>query len=94
MRKISMREAVNEALHTAFNSDENVFTIGEDIGTYGGQLRCSYDLLDNFGGSRVRDTPISRDCNRRGRHWSGLIGKRPVVELSYMDFIGVCFDRF
>ncbi|MFQ8899774.1 MAG: hypothetical protein ACLR71_17975 [[Clostridium] scindens] len=40
MRKISMREAVNEALHTAFNSDENVFTIGEDIGTYGGQLRC------------------------------------------------------
>ena len=49
MRKISMREAVNEALHTAFNSDENVFTIGEDIGTYGGQLRCSYDLLDNFG---------------------------------------------
>ena len=93
MRKISMREAVNEALHTAFNSDENVFTIGEDIGTYGGQLRCSYDLLDNFGGSRVRDTPISEIAIVGAGIGAALIGKRPVVELSYMDFIGVCFDQ-
>ena len=57
MRKISMRQAVNEALHIAFNSDERIFTIGEDIAVYGGQLRCSYDLLDHFGAERVRDTP-------------------------------------
>ena len=52
MRKLSMREAVNEALHIAFNSDERIFTAGEDIAVYGGQLRCSYDLLKNFGEKR------------------------------------------
>lgn len=88
-----MRQAVNEALHIAFNSDENVFTIGEDIAVYGGQLRCSYDLLDNFGGERVRDTPISEIAIVGAGIGSAMIGRRPIVELSYMDFIGVCFDQ-
>ncbi|MEO1768343.1 MULTISPECIES: alpha-ketoacid dehydrogenase subunit beta [Enterococcus] len=93
MRKLSMRQAVNEALHIAFNSDKNVFTIGEDIAVYGGQLRCSYDLLDNFGGERVRDTPISEVAIVGAGIGSAMIGRRPIVELSYMDFIGVCFDQ-
>ncbi|MGO3790868.1 MAG: alpha-ketoacid dehydrogenase subunit beta, partial [Enterococcus gilvus] len=93
MRKLSMRQAVNEALHIAFNSDENIFTIGEDIAVYGGQLRCSYDLLDNFGPERVRDTPISEVAIVGAGIGAAMIGRRPVVELSYMDFIGVCFDQ-
>lgn len=93
MRKLSMRQAVNEALHIAFNSDENVFTMGEDIAVYGGQLRCSYDLLDNFGSDRVRDTPISEVAIVGGGIGAAMIGRRPIVELSYMDFIGVCFDQ-
>lgn len=93
MRRLSMREAVNEALHIAFNSDPNVFSIGEDIATYGGQLRCSYDLLDHFGPERVRDTPISETAIIGAGIGSAMIGKRPIVELSYIDFIGVCFDQ-
>lgn len=93
LRKLSMRQAVNEALHTAFNSDENIFTIGEDIAVYGGQLRCSYDLLDHFGAERVRDTPISEIAIVGAGIGAAMIGRRPVVELSYMDFIGVCFDQ-
>ena len=93
MRKISMREAVNEALHIAFNSDRNVFTIGEDIAVYGGQLRCSYDLLDNFGPERVRDTPISEMAIVGAGVGASMIGKRPIVELSYIDFIGTSFDQ-
>lgn len=92
MAKISMREAINDALHTALNSDPAVFTMGEDIAVYGGQLRCSYDLLDNFGPERVRDTPISETAIVGGGIGSALIGMRPVVELSYIDFIGTCFD--
>lgn len=69
MRKISMREAINEALHTAFNSDPSVFSIGEDIAVYGGQLRCSYDLIQNFGEKRIMDTPISEACHYRNSHW-------------------------
>lgn len=93
MRKISMRQAINEALHIAFVSDKNVFTMGEDIAVYGGQLRCSYDLLENFGTERVRDTPISETAIVGGGIGASLIGLRPIVELSYIDFIGVCFDQ-
>ncbi|MEG1418793.1 MAG: alpha-ketoacid dehydrogenase subunit beta [Oscillospiraceae bacterium] len=93
MRKISMRQAVNEALHIAFNSDSKVFTMGEDIAVYGGQLRCSYDLLDNFGPERVIDTPISETAIVGAGIGASIVGMRPIVELSYIDFIGTCFDQ-
>lgn len=93
MRKISMREAINEALHTAFNSDPSVFSIGEDIAVYGGQLRCSYDLIQNFGEKRIMDTPISEAAIIGTAIGSSMLGLRPVVEISYIDFIGTCFDQ-
>lgn len=93
MRKISMRQAINEALHTAFNSDPKVFSIGEDIAVYGGQLRCSYDLIENFGEKRIMDTPISETAIVGTAIGSSMLGLRPVVEISYIDFIGTCFDQ-
>ncbi|MCD8195839.1 MAG: alpha-ketoacid dehydrogenase subunit beta [Lachnospiraceae bacterium] len=93
MRKISMRQAVNEALHIAFNSDDRIFTMGEDIAVYGGQLRCSYDLVENFGEERVMDTPISETVIVGAGIGAAIMGLRPIVELSYIDFIGVCFDQ-
>jgi pyruvate dehydrogenase E1 component beta subunit len=88
-----MRQAVNEALHIAFNSDERIFTMGEDIAVYGGQLRCSYDLVENFGEERVMDTPISETAIVGAGIGAAMLGMRPIVELSYIDFIGVCFDQ-
>lgn len=93
MRNLSMRAAVNEALHIAFHSDDRVFTMGEDIAVYGGQLRCSYDLLDNFGAERVMDTPISETAIIGAAVGASLLGMRPIAELSYIDFIGTCFDQ-
>lgn len=93
MRKISMREAINEALHIAYNSDPNVFMMGEDIAVYGGQLRCSYGLVENFGSERVRDTPISEMAIVGAGVGAALTGKRPIVEISYIDFLGTCFDQ-
>lgn len=93
MKKISMRQAVNEALHIAFNSDDRVFTMGEDIAVYGGQLRCSYDLVENFGPEKVIDTPISETAIVGAGIGAAMLGLRPIVELSYIDFIGVCFDQ-
>lgn len=93
MRKLSMRQAINEALHIAFNSDPNVFSIGEDIAVYGGQLRCSYDLIEHFGEGRIMDTPISENAIIGTAIGSSMLGLRPVVEISYIDFIGVCFDQ-
>lgn len=93
MRKISMREAINEALHTAFNSDPTIFSAGEDIAVYGGQLRCSYDLSKNFGDKRIFDTPISESAIVGLSVGSSMLGLRPIVEISYIDFLGVCFDQ-
>ncbi len=93
MRKISMREAINEALHTAFNSDPTIFSAGEDIAVYGGQLRCSYDLIKNFGEKRIFDTPISETAIVGLSIGSSMLGLRPVVEISYIDFLGTCFDQ-
>lgn len=93
MRKISMRQAINEALHIAFHSDPNVFSIGEDIAVYGGQLRCSYDLIDHFGEGRIMDTPISEQAIVGTAIGASMLGLRPIVEISYIDFIGVCFDQ-
>lgn len=92
-RKITMRQAVNEALHTAFNSDPTIFSAGEDIAVYGGQLRCSYDLIENFSERRVFDTPISENAIVGLAIGSSMLGLRPIVEISYIDFIGVCFDQ-
>jgi len=93
MRKISMRAAINEALHIAFNSDDSIFIMGEDIAVYGGQLRCSYDLFEHFGPERVIDTPISETAIIGAGIGAALMGYRPIVELSYIDFIGTCFDQ-
>lgn len=84
---------MNEALHIAFNSDDRVFTMGEDIAVYGGQLRCSYDLVENFGPEKVIDTPISETAIVGAGIGAAMLGLRPIVELSYIDFIGVCFDQ-
>jgi pyruvate dehydrogenase E1 component beta subunit len=93
MRELSMRGAINEALHIALNSDKRIFIAGEDIAVYGGQLRCSYDLQKNFGAERVLDTPISEGAIVGLAIGSSMIGWRPIVELSYIDFISVAFDQ-
>ena len=93
MKKMTMRQAINEALHTAMNSDDRIITFGEDIAVYGGQLRCSYDLYEHFGKKRVFDTPISESAIVGMGIGSALTGLRPIFELSYVDFIGVCFDQ-
>jgi pyruvate dehydrogenase E1 component beta subunit len=93
MREISMRAAINEALHIAMSSDDRIFVAGEDIAIYGGQLRCSYDLVKHFGEERVYDTPISEAAIVGLAIGSSMIGWRPIVELSYIDFISVAFDQ-
>jgi len=92
-KAIPMREAINEALHTAFNSDPTIYSMGEDIAVYGGQLRCSYDLFTNFGEKRIFDTPISENAIMGLAIGSSMVGLRPVAEISYIDFIGCCFDQ-
>jgi pyruvate dehydrogenase E1 component beta subunit len=91
-RTITYREAVVEALADAMEEDERVFLFGEDVAEAGGPFKLSDGLLERFGPKRVRDTPISEQAIIGTAIGASLSGLRPVAEIMFADFAGVCFD--
>jgi 2-oxoisovalerate dehydrogenase E1 component len=73
-------------------SDERVFVAGVDVGDGGNVFGLTRGLRDRFG-DRVRDTPISETAVMGLGVGAAMAGLRPVVELMYLDFLGVCFDQ-
>ena len=92
-RTISYREAVREALREEMQRDERVFLLGEEIGKCGGTNKVSLGLIDEFGETRVRNTPISESAIIGAAVGSAVTGMRPVAEIMFIDFIGVCMDQ-
>ena len=72
-------QALNRALDLAMEEDESVFTLGEDVGLYGGSYRVTEGLYAKYGEWRVRDTPISEGSFTGLGVGAALIGARPVV---------------
>lgn len=72
--------------------DESVFVMGEDIGQLGGVYGNTRGLIEEFGAERIRDTPISETAFIGAAVGAAQDGMRPVVELMFVDFFGVCFD--
>ncbi|MDE0679134.1 MAG: alpha-ketoacid dehydrogenase subunit beta [Gammaproteobacteria bacterium] len=103
MSEKSFRQAINEALREEMRRDPTVFLIGEDIagGTggegeedaWGGVMGVTKGLLGEFGASRVIDTPISETAYIGAAAGAAVTGMRPVAELMFCDFAGVCFDQ-
>ena len=97
------REAINEALLQEMQKDKNVVVIGEDVaggaGTngeqdaWGGVLGVTKGLLKHFGRERIIDTPITETAIMGMASGAALTGLRPVAELMFVDFMGVCFDQ-
>jgi 2-oxoisovalerate dehydrogenase E1 component beta subunit len=85
-------EAIREALFEEMERDENVFCLGEDIGTYGGAFKVTDGLLAKFGEQRVIDTPISEIGIVGAAAGAAHMGMRPVVEMQFIDFIGNAYD--
>lgn len=85
-------EALNAALREEMARDERVFVFGEDIATYGGVFRVTKDLLQEFGPSRVRDTPISEQTLAAMAVTAAMTGTRPVLEIMYADFMPLVMD--
>lgn len=73
--------------------DENVFVMGEDVGAYGGIFSSTTGLLERFGPQRVVDTPISETGFIGAAIGAATEGMRPIVELMFVDFFGVCMDQ-
>ena len=73
--------------------DPNVFVMGEDIGNYGGIFGATEGLLAKFGPERIMDTPISETAFIGAAIGAAVSGMRPIAELMFVDFFGVCMDQ-
>jgi len=85
-------QALNRALDTEMARDESVFTLGEDIGLYGGSYRVTEGLFAKYGEWRVRDTPISEGSFTGLGVGAALTGMRPVVEIMTINFALLALD--
>ena len=93
VREANYRQAVNEALRGEMERDPDVFLAGEDVAEHEGAFGTSQGLLKDFGEERVIDTPISEVGIIGMAVGSAATGMRPVVEIMFMDFLGVCMDQ-
>src|ERR1700733_12462367 len=103
MSKISYRQAIAQALAQEMRRDPTVILLGVDvaggqggtgaIGEVGGVLGVTRGLYAEFGSSRVIDTPISESAIIGAASGAAVTGMRPVAELMFVDFVGVCFDQ-
>src|SRR5271166_4943954 len=93
MREISYREAIAAALREEMRRDPKTLIMGEDIGESGGPFKTCQGLYEEFGAARVRDTPISETGFVGAALGLALTGYRPIVEIMFADFLGVCFDQ-
>lgn len=90
--ELTYQNAVRLALHDALAADRSVVLWGEDIGCYGGAFGVTRGLLDEFGPSRVVDTPISEAAVTGMAVGAAMLGMRPVVEIMFMDFVSLTMD--
>ena len=88
-----MAQAIAEGIAQEMTRDSAVFVMGEDVGSYGGIFGATGGLLDKFGPERIMDTPISETAFIGAATGAAAAGMRPIVELMFVDFFGVCMDQ-
>ena len=93
MQSMTFAQALNSAHKLEMQRDPNIYVAGEDVGTYGGIFGVTGGLLDEFGDRRVRDTPITESAIVGTAVGAAAAGLRPVIELMFVDFIGVALDQ-
>lgn len=103
-RRVTLRDAVNEAIAEAMRADERVILMGEDVaggagmeqyedsGSLGGVFGVTRGLAGEFGRRRVIDTPLAETALMGAAVGAAATGLRPIVELMFIDFIGTCLD--
>jgi len=87
------REALNKAYDDTMASDENIVTLGEDVGLYGGSYRVTEGLVEKYGEKRVIDTPIAELSIVGNAVGMAIGGLRPVAEIMTANFALLAFDQ-
>jgi pyruvate/2-oxoglutarate/acetoin dehydrogenase E1 component len=105
LRELSFGQAINEAIRQEMRRDPTVIVLGEDIAgaagrahlgfvdAWGGPMRATRGLIQEFGPERVIDTPISEMGFVGAAVGAAMTGLRPVVEVMFVDLIGMCYDQ-
>jgi 2-oxoisovalerate dehydrogenase E1 component beta subunit len=91
--EISYVDAIHHALGDAMRADESVMLMGQDIAGHGGAFKITRGYLEEFGASRVRNTPIAESGTIGIASGAALLGLRPVIEMQFADFITCGFNQ-
>jgi len=92
MAQLTYRDAVAAGMAQEMRRDKNVVFLGEDVAAAGGVFKTTVGLLDEFGATRVRDTPISEQAILGAAMGAAMTGLRPIAEIMFSDFFAVCWD--
>ena len=92
-RRLTMAQAISEAIGQEMERDSGVFVMGEDVGAYGGIFGATGGLFTKYGKDRIIDTPISETAFIGAAIGAAAEGMRPIAELMFVDFFGVCMDE-
>jgi pyruvate dehydrogenase E1 component beta subunit len=93
MARITMREAISQAMWEEMERDPKVFILGEEVGVWGGSYAVTKGFYDHFGGERVRDTPIAEAAIIGAAIGAAMTGLRPIAELMTINFAFSAFDH-
>jgi pyruvate dehydrogenase E1 component beta subunit len=93
MSRITMREAISQAMWEEMERDPNVFILGEEVGVWGGSYAVTKGFYDHFGAERVRDTPIAESAIIGAAIGSAMTGLRPIAELMTINFAFAAMDH-
>jgi pyruvate dehydrogenase E1 component beta subunit len=92
-RRLTHMEAVIEAIAGAMREDPRVFYIGQDVGAMGGSMQGTKGLIEQFGPTRIRETPISESAMVGAAIGAALFGQRPIVEVSFGEFLPAAMNQ-
>jgi acetoin:2,6-dichlorophenolindophenol oxidoreductase subunit beta len=91
--RLTFVEALVEGMRDEMRRDPDVFFIGQDVGMMGGAMGGARGLYEEFGPRRIRDTPISESAMVGAAVGAALVGKRPIVEISFGEFLPTCMNQ-
>src|SRR6476620_4018361 len=93
IRQITFAQAINEALAEEMRRDPTVFVIGEDVAEAGTPFKVLSGLVEEFGKTRIVDSPISEAGITGIGVGAAMTGMRPVVDIMFGDFLGIVMDQ-
>src|SRR6476661_4228118 len=93
MATMTYLQAISDAMREEMRADERVFVMGEDIGVFGGAFKVTDGFIDEFGASRVMDTPLAEAGIIGTAIGAAVEGMRPVAEMQFADFVSCGFDQ-